>query len=829
MRNATHDAIIALFRSLLTSGQSMNRIVAMISRQPSTFRPCPAVVALGMVLALSACGGPQERKAQYRAKAQDYIQAGNFPKARVALRNVLKIDPKDAEAYFLVAQVEEKEKNWRNAVANYQQVVDIVPDHKPALITLAKYYLEARLADDVTRAADKVLAKAPQDPQAQALKIAVLAQQEKIAVALARAEELNRRYPTEPDVSILLATLYGHQHRVQEARTTLQRALQAHPHHLDLLNNLRTILDQARDDRATEQVLRQIIQEEPTIYDHRLKLARFHDQRHALDKAESVLREAVQVFPDLEQAWLALADFLSLRRGKAAAEVGFREAMSRLPYSTQIPFALGALYERHKDVLKARLLYETVVKEHEKKPAGLDARVKIAQLDFNAGRQAEAERRLAEVLRDNPRSAEGLVLQGKMALIRKNSKDAVQAFRTVLRDQPEFAHVQYLLGQAYLMTGEPQLARESFERSVALQPDAMESGLALATLDSQSGQVPRARARLIDILKIHPDYLPALERLFALDLAAGEWSHARTVLDSLRRSMGDTPVLLMTEGRLYEAQKDYAKATATFERVASMAPAATDPLMALVRLDLAQKQVERARQRLESIVTAQPSHPYAHGLLAEVWSILGRRDVAATQYRQATTLNPTWVTPWLNWASLLQAQQPDHAIRIIKEGLAANASSEELHMLLASVLADQGLIDEAIAAYDTVLRINPRNILSANNLATLLADHKQDAPHLERAFLLSREFEKELAHPLFLDTVGWVRLKMGHMEEALRLIKQAVAKAPDLPTLNYHFGSALYQSGKKQEAKVYLARALKSKEAFQGRREAEQLLAQASG
>ncbi len=149
-------------------------------------------------------------------------------------------------------------------------------------------------------------------------------------------------------------------------------------------------------------------------------------------------------------------------------------------------------------------------------------------------------------------------------------------------------------------------------------------------------------------------------------------------------------------------------------------------------------------------------------------------------------------------------------------------------MLLASVLADQGLIEEAIAAYETVLRINPRNILSANNLATLLADHKQDAPHLERAFLLSREFEKELAHPLFLDTVGWVRFKMGHMEEALRLIKQAVAKAPDLPTLNYHFGSALYQSGKKQEAKVYLAKALKSKEAFQGRREAEQLLAQAS-
>lgn len=783
-----------------------------------------------VTMGLLACGGPQERKAQYRAKAQDYIQAGNYPKARVALRNVLKIDPKDAEAYFLVAQVEEKEKNWRNAVANYQQVVELVPDHRDALLTLAKYYLEARLTDDVMRAADKVLAKVPQDPRAEALKIAVRAQQDKIPEALDRAEALSRRHPTEPDVAILLATLYGHQHRFQEAKSTLQRALQAHPHNLDLLNNLKTILDQAKDDKATEQVLRQIIQEEPTFYDHRLRLARFYDQRHAFDQAEVSLREALQIFPDHEQAWLALADFLNLRRGKEAAEVAFRQAMERLPYSTKIPFALGALYERHKDVTRARQVYEAVFKEQEKKPAGLDAQVKIAQLDFNAGRQDEAERRLAEVLRENPRAAEGLILQGKMALVGKHGKEAVQAFRTVLRDQPELAHVQYLLGQAYLQTGEAQLARESFERAVALHPDAVESVLALATLESQFGQGAKARARLLGLLKVNPEYVPALERLFVLDLAAGEYGHARSMLERLRQTTGDNASLSMAEGRLHETQKDYAKAAAAFERAASMAPTVADPLVALVRLDLSQKQIERARRRLEAIVTAQPSHPYAHGLLAEVWSILGRRDAAAAQYREATALNPTWLTPWLNWANLMQAQrQPDQAIKIVKQGLGANPSSEELHMLLASVQADQGLVDEAIASYETVLRMNPRNILSANNLATLLADYKQDAPHLERAFLLSREFEKEAPHPLFLDTVGWVRLKMGHMEDALRLIKQAVAKAPDLPALNYHFGLALYQSGKKQEAKVYLTKALRSSEAFQGRREAEQLLAQVSG
>lgn len=91
---------------------SMNRMKhppRAIHQQLSAISSRTIIIGL-MLLTFPACGGPQERKAQYRATAQNYIQAGNFPKARVALRNVLKIDPKDAEAYFLIAQVEEKEK-----------------------------------------------------------------------------------------------------------------------------------------------------------------------------------------------------------------------------------------------------------------------------------------------------------------------------------------------------------------------------------------------------------------------------------------------------------------------------------------------------------------------------------------------------------------------------------------------------------------------------------------------------------------------------------------------------------------------------------------------
>src|SRR6267143_3279800 len=187
-----------------------------------------SIIILVVAFSFIACGGTEERKAKYRNLAQEYLEAGNYPKARVALRNVLKIDPKDADAYFLFGKVEEKEKNWRNAVSLYQEVVQLVPDHTGALITLAKYYLEARLTEQVVNTADKVLAKDPQHPQAKALKIAVLAVEGKLPDAMTKAEALRSQFPTEPDVAILLATLYSQQQRYRDAEATLQRALDAH-------------------------------------------------------------------------------------------------------------------------------------------------------------------------------------------------------------------------------------------------------------------------------------------------------------------------------------------------------------------------------------------------------------------------------------------------------------------------------------------------------------------------------------------------------------------------------------------------------------------------
>src|SRR5262245_12545693 len=573
-----------------------------------------AVVAVAFV----ACGGPVEREAQERATAQEYLKAGNYPKARVALRNVLKIDPKDADAYFLFAQVEEKEKNWRNAVSLYQEVTRLVPDHTGALITLAKYYLEARLTDQVISMADKVLAKDPQHSQANALKIAVLAIEGQLPDAMAKAEALQAQFPTEPDVAILLATPYSQQKRYREAQAALHRALETHPKDMDLLNNLNMILVQAKDLAGAETAARRMIEAEPTLYDHRLRLARLFDSQGAHEKAEAVMREAIALDPNSEERCLLLADFLSVRKGHRAAEQALLEAATRLPQSTKIQFGLAALYTKSGQEIKAREQYAALVKNNKGKPAGLEAKVKLAEMDLISGKQAEAEQQVQDVLKENPRSSDGLILSGRMALAKRNGRDAVQTFRTVLHDQPELATVHFLLGQAYLLTGENRLAKESFERAVALYPGQVDARRSLAALESQSGRHQQARLRLDDLLKQRPDDLAALDMLMMVDLVTKNWVEAERTLERLRTASNDGAVAIMAEGRLRQAQGQLDKASTAFKRAMALSPNDPEPLLSLVKLDLAQRHVDRAQGRLEALLAERPDHHYGHGLLGEV-------------------------------------------------------------------------------------------------------------------------------------------------------------------------------------------------------------------
>ena len=787
-------------------------------------------LAILLLAGLIGCGGPEEQKAKYLARAQEYIQDGNFPKARVALRNVLKIDPKDSETYFLFAEVEEKEKNWRNAFANYQQVVELRPDHERALIKLAKFYLEGRLFDKVLEVTGKVLEKSPGQVEAEALRIAVQAVKGNLDEATHAAEALGAKHPTHPDAATILATLYLAQGRLGEVEPVMQRAIDANPGNLVLLESFASALLKLDKPERTEEVLNNIVAAEPKVFDHRLRLAGFYDERRDYDKAESILREVIRLDPDNEQRQLALAKFQVSRRGVSQGEAALLDAKRALPRSTAVPFALGELYELNRQPEKARVVYEQVRDEHRAKPAALEATVKLAALDWSAGKPDAAEKQLAEVLKENPRSFEALLLQGKIALQQGNGKDAIQAFRMVLKDRPELAEAHALLGRAYLMTGETMLVRESLDKAISLKPTLLEAQMMLAGLDASVGHIKEARERLDPLVARDPGNVALLGMLFQLQTQEKDWGQSQATLAKLRTAGANRAAADLAEGHVALAQQQWEKAESAYTRAAEQRPLAPEPLLALVQLGVRRGQVAQTQSRLEAVLAAHPDQPYADGFLGELLLMRGDVSTAIPHLENATRLNPKWSTPWVHLARYhYTGKREAEGNEVLLKGLQASPENEQMRLLLAVSLGAQRRFDEAIGHYETVLNTNPKSILAANNLAATLVDHKSDPKSLERALAISRVFESQTPNPYLLDTLGWAHYKLGHEKDAVRLLKQATALAPDHPVLNYHLGAAYSKSGQPSDARVHLKKAVVSVTPFDELDDAKALLSEIAG
>jgi len=777
------------------------------------------------LLCIGGCGSPEEKKAHYLSLAEEYFQEGNFPKARVALRNVLKIDPKEYKGWYWLGQVEEKEKNWRKAFQHYLRVVEIAPTHTKALLRLGKFYLEGRAFDKVFEVTNKILANEPENVAAQTLQTSVLALQGRVDEALPKAEGTVAQHPTVPDSAILLATLYRSKNRLPEARNVLRIALQSNPAHIELLRNLASAAIQLKDVASAEIAMQRIIEIEPTIFDHHVGLAVFYKELGDFEKAKNILSHAIDLDPDDGDRRLVLAELFVTQQNFPEAERTLLQAKKDLPHAMAIQFSLGNVYELQKESRKAREIYQSIIDDQGAKPSGLEAQVKLSALDLQDGQKETAIERLTQVLKENPRASDALLLKSQLALVDKDNATAIQSLRTVLKDQPRHSRAHGLLGQAYLLAGETSLSRESLEQAIKFNPQNFEAHRLLANLDAREGHAEKSQERLGAILEKRPNDLQSLAMLFTLQAANQEWGETDRTLGLLEGAGASQYSVDMAKGNLLLTKKEWGQAQRMFEEIAQKHPDDPAPLFGLVQADTNLGGSSQAQSRLEATIARYPDNPYAHGMLGEILVLQRQVNAAEKEFQQAYTIQPKWVTPWLNHASLNYAQKKSpEAMTILESGLTANPHSQELRMLLATILTSTDHFDLAIREYETILKQNPKASLAANNLANLLTDVKGDPQSLEHALLLTEEFEATAPHPFFLDTRGWIYHKMGRNEEAVRMIKRAVTQAPNHPIINYHLGIAYYQLGNSNEARTYLSRAVEAQKDFEGAEEAQSIL-----
>jgi tetratricopeptide (TPR) repeat protein len=325
-----------------------------------------------------------------------------------------------------------------------------------------------------------------------------------------------------------------------------------------------------------------------------------------------------------------------------------------------------------------------------------------------------------------------------------------------------------------LARGQNHEAVQVAEDALRLSPGNIQAQLTRATAWVKMGETAKAREGFANILHYFPDANEARFRLASLDFVEKRYADAEAAFLQLLRagdSRGVTGV-----AKCKEAQGQPAAAVQLLQRELAKFPGRPDLRLALVDVEYRSGRLQDARTELEELASKNPNSFELQLRLGDLQNRLGDKSGALQSFANAHKLKPQDVTGALT---------------------------------LAIMLDSSGKIDQARAAYEDVLRIDPENTQALNNLAYIKADEGVD---LDMALgYAQRALRHAPNDPGIADTLGLIYIRKKLTGQALQVLRDLVIREPANPSFHMHLGMALYDAGDKIQAKKELETALRHK------------------
>ncbi len=486
----------------------------------------------------------------------------------------------------------------------------------------------------------------------------------------------------------------------------------------------------------------------------------------------------------------------------------------------------------------------------------------LADLYFRTGRTHEAEATARNLLKTSPDDLDAHKLLGRIYLRRlgeaQNSVSSTSAsgnaldlaiteFEKIVELQPRSVDDRMVLGQLYSVRHDTKKAEEEFKTAQSIDPDSESVVLNLARLYAESGNISQA-AQVIEAV---PESDRTSKMEFALGAAYDQLKKPKDAIAAYTRASdmepGDVHALnALAQALLNDGQSD--EALKVYSSLARINPDDVDPLIRISEIQRRQGKYEDALATIDKAVQKAPDSleaGYNKGLLLDV---LGRYDEAAKELEHMVDLtshaNGAYTAQEKNNRGVFlerlgavyheqnktdlaiatyqkmidlggdQAQRGyqgqvdvyrdakmfDKAVEVAQKAVAANPKSNELKLMLAGELADQGKPDEGIALAKSLLNNPDKNKdrivwLALAQIDTRLRRWKDAEEDLNKAEALTTDKKDDRIYLLFLRGAWSERQK--RYEQAEQYFRQALNLDPSNSMVLNYLGFMLADRGSK--------------------------------
>jgi tetratricopeptide (TPR) repeat protein len=780
-------------------------------------------VLFATVLLIAACGSPQEREAKHLESGKTLYESGDLVKAILEFRNALQINPRGVEARYYVGLILERQGNLPAALSAFQEVSLQDPKHADAQRKLGQYALMGADPEKALLHADKLIAIDPGSAEGHTLRAAALLMEGKFADAEIEAQAALALKPNDPDTLIVLASQRARQKKFEEAAAFIDQGLAADQANTQLWSvKLKLLRDQGRVTEAND-VLRKLMAMAPDNPRYVLELADHLRQDGKLPEAQEIFRQAIGKSTAPMLLINAYADFLERSLGAQKAIDEIAGLVQTAPKTASYDLLLARLNIKAGQLDGAEKILTPLVERLANLSDKLDARAELARITQLRGKEDDALAQLNAILKEDSGNRNALTQRASIYFARARYDDTISDARSVLSEDPTSPLGLSLLAQTYIVTNERELAVATLRSLVTVAPDNVDARLKLAGL--LAAKSPAEAVQHLDAaIALRPDQPELLVTKAQILIYSMQADKGELIGQGLLANPATAPAGHQVLGEAALVRKDYATAVAEFKQALAMG---RDFAVIGPKLTSAQGQTdqgsggtdgqEEARKMLTDRIAKNPNDADALVLLANLQQREGESKGAEELWRRAIAAAPNNRASYLN-LSLLLKQRGDKAGTIaILEQAAKMFPNDSLVAESVSIAYEiAGDYEKARTAYEGVLTRWPGNVVASNNLAQLIADvWPADKTQLDRARVLAEPFRNS-NNATLIDTLGWVQLRLGNINDATILLEKASSMAPTDQQMLYHYALALSQKKLNDKAKTVLAGALSGDPQFRG-------------
>ncbi len=482
----------------------------------------------------------------------------------------------------------------------------------------------------------------------------------------------------------------------------------------------------------------------------------------------------------------------------------YKLALENDPDSPFLELELAALYQRQGDVKEALAHAQ---KSIQLDPKQQEAYFLLAGLHVGLNQLDDATREYERILRLDPDNREARLFLATLYAQQHRYPQAIHAVQELLRLDPQLVVGYYYLGRIYLETDRLADAKKEFMRVLSMDPQFVPAMFDLGATLEKERQYSRALAMYRRVIRAQPRNSRAWVSIARLYLIMNHYGEAQKIFQKVQELEKDDPTTNFNIALIFLEQKLPDDAIHLFRPLLSH-PRFENRARYFIGMALEEKGDFKAACREYQLVD-RSSEQYVQSRLRMAYLNfqMGDKERARQILNELQTIVPNQEEVYLTKSYFFEEDnQWDRAIQALKAGLDKVERPAEIHFRLAVLYEKQNNREDSIEQIKKVLELDPNNPDAQNFLGYTYAEKGINLDEAER--LIREALRAKPNSGQIIDSLGWVLYKKGQYAKAAAELERAHHIMPQDSTVAGHLGDAYFQQKRYRDALRIYRRAL---------------------